>query len=85
MEKKCGSCKFYLRHYTFSEQTLFRVNCGHCTYARRKQRKPDANACENYIAETQTDPFVTKEYLSRRLLEYVLSLDVLPEIEDATK
>ena len=35
----------------------------------------------------QSDPderaFVTKEYLSKLLLEYMLKLDLLPEIQDA--
>ena len=84
MEKKqCKDCQFYLQHYTFNNKKIFRVHCGHCIIAKPKQKRPDAKACENYIAAPpREDAFASKEYLSKELLRYVLSLELLPEIED---
>ena len=74
----------YRQHYTFDQRKIFRVYCGHCTYLKVRTKRPDAKICKNYI---QADPdethFVTKEYLSKALLEYLLKLELLPEIHDA--
>ena len=82
-QNTCNTCIHYRQHYTFDRRKIFRVYCGHCTYPKVKTKRPDAKACENYI---QSDPaekaFVTKEYLSKELLEYMLKLDLLPDISD---
>lgn len=79
----CANCFYYLRHYTFDARKVFRVYCGHCTFSRPKHKRPDAKVCENYIAGTaKEDLFVTKEYLSKELLQYMLRMELLPEIED---
>lgn len=79
----CNTCGYYRQHYAFDKHHIFRVYCGHCTFSKPKSKKPDSKICENY---TPSDPdeaaFVTKEYLSKRLLEYVLSLELLPKIQD---
>ena len=71
-----------MQHYIFSESKFRWVNCGHCMGPERRHRKPDAKACQHYIynpsAETR---FVSKEYLTKELLKYVLSLDLPPQIE----
>ena len=42
--------------------------------------------CENYIySPGYENAFASKEYLSKELLRYVLSLELLPEIEDANR
>ena len=83
-QSTCSSCVHYRQHYAFDQRKLFRVYCGHCTYLKAKIKRPDSKICENY---TQTDPdekaFVTKEYLSKVLLEYMLKLELLPEIHGA--
>lgn len=79
----CSSCKHFHPHYTFNQRKIFRVYCGHCTCLMAKTRRPDAKICERYA---QTDPneapFVSKEYLSKALLEYMMKLELLPEIYD---
>jgi len=46
-------------------------------------KKPDTPACNNYLpGPLQEDAFVSREYLSKELLNYVLTLELLPEIED---
>jgi len=80
--KHCSDCRYYLQHYTFNERKLFRVYCGHCTFPKVKRKQPDAMACENFVSgSVQKDAFVSKEYLSKELLHYVLKLELLPDIE----
>ena len=82
-EKRCKNCQYYLQHFAFSKRRIFRVYCGHCTFTRPKRRRPDAKACDHYVpGATSEDAFASKEYLSKELLRYVLSLDLLPEIEE---
>lgn len=77
----CETCVYYRQHYTFDHRKIFRVYCGHCTYQKVKTKRPDAKACENYLlSESAENAFVAKEYLSKALLEYMLSLELLPEI-----
>lgn len=85
MDKKtCNDCKYFRHHYSFDQQRIFRVYCGHCTCPKAKSRKPDAKICERYAP---TDPdessFANKEYLSKKLVEYMIGLELLPEIIDA--
>ena len=79
----CKDCRHFLQHYTFDEQRIFWVYCGHCIQSRIKHRSPDSKACGNFVPRAPGEStFATKEYLSKKLLNYVLSLDLLPEIED---
>lgn len=84
MEKKvCKDCKYYLRHYTFDSKKIFRVHCGHCTHHKAKAKRPDAKACEYFVpGKPQEDAFASKEYLSKELLQYMLKLELLPNIEE---
>jgi len=80
----CKTCAHYRQHYTFDQHKIFRIYCGHCTYQKVKTKRPDAKACEDYLlSESQEKAFATKEYLSKALLEYMLKLDLLPEIYEA--
>jgi len=82
-QNTCAACRHYLQHYAFNQRKLFRVYCGHCTYQKPKTKRPDSKACGNYIQSApDEEAFVTKEYLSKVLLEYMLSLELLPEIYD---
>ena len=79
----CKSCTFFRQHYTFDNRKIHQVYCGHCTFSRPKAKHPDARICENYVEnKSAKDSFVTKEYLTKALLEYVLKLELLPEIYD---
>ena len=79
----CKSCAYYKQHYAFDKRKIFRVYCGHCTYLRARTRRPDAKICDDYMqGEPDETAFVAKEYLSKELLNYVLQLELLPEIYD---
>jgi len=82
----CKSCAYFRQHYTFDQRKIFRVYCGHCTYLKAKVKRPDSKACHNYLrAEAAEERFATKEYLSKQLVEYMLKLELLPEIHDLSK
>lgn len=81
-QKICGTCAYYMQHYALDKSRIFRVCCGHCIYARAKVKKPQTKACENYEqGSSDSEEFVSKEYLSKKLLKYMLELDLLPKIE----
>ena len=83
-EQHCKDCQYYLQHYTFNKREIFRVHCGHCTWNRARFKHPDTAACKNFVPGTpQEDAFVSKEYLGKALLQYMLQLDLLPEIHNA--
>ena len=77
----CNTCAHYQQHYAFDKNRIIRVHCGSCLFLKGKRRKPDSKACENYVlSEPVEEAFVTREYLSKALLEYVLELELLPKI-----
>ena len=82
MEKTtCQSCAYFIQHYALDNRSLFRVYCGHCRFSNPKRKLPDAKACENYVpGKPDEDAFATKEYLSKELLQYLLHLELLPQI-----
>ena len=81
-EKQCKNCTYYLQHFALDHRKLFRVYCGHCTFGKAKRKRPDTKACENFMPGLDPEEaFATKEYLSKELLQYVLSLELLPKIE----
>ena len=82
-QNTCNSCVYYRQHYAFDQRKIFRIYCGHCTYHKVKAKRPDSSICINYTpCVSDENTFVTKEYLSKALLEYMLKLELLPEIHD---
>lgn len=82
--KHCKNCALYQQHYTLDKRYIFRVYCGHCTFHKPKKKLPDANACEHFsAADPDESAFARKEYLSKELLQYLLHLELLPEIKNA--
>ena len=83
MEMQCKNCQHFRRHYGLDNKKLFALNCGHCTIKRAGRKYPDRKACEQFTpCEAVVGQFVTREYLSKELLKYMLNLDLLPEIEE---
>ena len=85
----CGGCAHYRQHYTFDGRKIFQVHCGHCTLRKVKKKLPNAKGCDDYVTATALEQrFVSKEFLSKALLQHVLEMDLLPEIlqeEDTEK
>lgn len=80
-EKICRQCTNFIQHYGLRNHKLYKLYCGHC--ARGSPKRPDAKACNSFApVSDEEDPFATKAYLSKELLEYVLKMDLLPEILD---
>ena len=82
----CKNCGHYHQHYGLGRQKIFRVYCGHCSKHRNRRQRPDSVACDAFVPEmSKEDAFATKEYLSKALLEYMLNLELLPEIYEMEK
>jgi len=83
-DQTCAGCSHFLQHYTLGSRKIFRVHCGHCTFCKTKHKQPNAQACAHFSpAPPQEDAFASKEYLTKELLQYVRSLELLPQIEDS--
>lgn len=82
-KQSCSNCQYYLQHYTFDSKRIFRVYCGHCTLKCAGKKRPDTKACDSFIPGLpKENAFASKEYLSKELLQYMLRLELLPEIEE---
>ena len=50
---------------------------------RIKNKKPDQIACEKFVQkENKEKDIVSKEYLSKSLLDWIRQLELLPEIQE---
>lgn len=79
----CKSCRHFTQHYALCNGRLIQVYCGHCIYAAPKAKRPDRRACEHFEQGIKdTESFVNKEYLSKKLLEKVMSMELLPEVKE---
>ena len=79
----CKSCQHFIQHYALCDGRLIQVYCGHCTYATPKTKRPDRKACEHFEQGIKdTEHFANKEYLSKKLLEKVMSMELLPEMDE---
>ena len=80
----CRNCAYFRQHYIITEGRIFRISVGHCTDRQVRSKDAYAKPCARFLPGLpDEEQFVTKRYLSKQLLEYVLNMDLLPEIEDA--
>ena len=80
----CKNCQFFRQHYILDGKKLFRVYCGHCTFQKPKRKLPDSKICDQFIpGADDTEAFASKEYITKELLQYLLKLELLPEITEA--
>jgi len=80
---QCKNCGHFLQHYTIRQNRLIEVYCGHCIYLRAKRKRPDSKACEHFIqGQPVEESFVSKEFLSKALLQKILDMPLFPEITD---
>lgn len=81
----CKTCKYFTQHYVLTEQYAMPVECGHCCCPRVKKRAPDSPACANYEAGCPLLGFPDRDrvihYLTTKLLDHILSLELPPELE----
>ena len=80
----CKNCAHYRQHYIIDEQSCTTVDCGHCIYPRIKHRQPRHPACGHYVCRTIPPALPSRErvvhYLTTELPQYILSLDLPPEL-----
>ena len=81
-EQTCKSCEHFYQHYGIKDGKFSRVFCGHCVAAKGRPRgcRPYQKICENYLPGADPiDDFVTKEYLTKALLERILNMELWSE------
>lgn len=79
----CQNCKHFIQHYGIMDDRIFTINCGHCAVPRLRHRQALSKACEHYEpGAVGLSSFADKKYLSKKLVEYALSMELLPYIED---
>ena len=77
----CQNCKFFYQHYGLDGKKIFRLQCGHCAHPHLRNRKPCQKACVEFVqGENKEKEFVSKEYLSKTLFEWIKQLELFPEI-----
>ncbi|MBQ3111290.1 MAG: hypothetical protein IJC70_00215 [Firmicutes bacterium] len=82
-EQTCQNCKYFYQHYTLTGRRLLRIYCGHCGRRRAARKRPDAAACADFVpAAADADIFVSREYLSKELLRYMMDMELFPGIDD---
>ena len=82
-QEVCENCVHYHRHYVLDEREFLRAGCGHCGLGKLQRKLPDASACDRYVPGPPRENVpAAKQYLSKALLGYLLSLKPLPEIMD---
>lgn len=79
----CSDCQHFIQHYGFFEGAFRKVYCGHCIQPKLRSRKPDSNICQLYLPKAADgDVPVKKYYLTEKLLNYVLSLEIYSDPTD---
>ncbi len=82
----CKDCTHFRQHYGLNGGKLYRIYCGHCTFEKVKRKLPDTKACIHFVSgSSNEEAFVRKEYLTKKVLQYVLDMQLLPEITDLSK
>ena len=81
----CKNCIHYIRHYIVDKKHYAAINCGHCVYPMLKTRKPNTAACKNFVLREEPlslpDRNETLHFLTKEVLEYIMSLELPPERE----
>lgn len=75
----CENCFHFHQHYGISKGKIFEVYFGHCSFRRIKAiSKPDKNSCEHFVfCDKQNNEFLSKQFLYKELLLYLLNLELL--------
>jgi len=77
----CKSCTHFYQHYGMRNGKVYKVFCGHCVAAKGRPRmcRPYQKVCENYSPGVDpVEDYVTKEYLTKALLDRILKLELWP-------
>ena len=81
-KEMCRNCKFFIQHYILSNGKLRWINYGHCIQGRFRNREACGKICQNYEYQAPVeDRYADKEYLSKELLQKVLTMDLLPKTD----
>lgn len=81
----CKLCVHFIQHYIVYEDRCDAVNCGHCRNLRRRNWRPDSPACGQFQRREGPEALPDRpgviQYLTKDMLEYILSLKLPPEMD----
>ncbi len=83
-QKTCQDCIHFKQHYHLTESHGFMVDCGHCVCPGIKHRKASAKICERFQQREKADRpdrAKTIRYLTTELVQWIMELDLPPNIE----
>ncbi len=79
----CKDCIHFRQHYILTANGLLGICCGHCTLNNVKHKSPRKPACDDYSPSPDIrDLFPRKNYVTKKLLEYLTTLEFLPDIKE---
>lgn len=85
----CQECRHFYQHYVVDDKQCVAIHCGHCTYPRLKNRRPEMPACDHFIIK---DPPASipwhqdvTQFLNSALVQYILSLDPPPDLQNESR
>lgn len=84
-QEYCRNCVHFKQHYHISGEYGFLIDCGHCVCPGLKHRKATAKACERFVKREKPELPDRKEtihYLTTKVLEYILELELPPIIKE---
>ncbi len=80
----CKTCTHFRQHFVLTDDYAAAVYCGHCVHPRLKHTRPDKKACPHYKEQAKENPLPcrreTVHFLTTRVLESILTLELPPEI-----
>ena len=85
----CQNCAHFRQHYIMDVQWAQPVHCGHCTYPRLKNRKPDTPACKFFSSKATPDCLPDRaeaiQFLTVDVVKKIMELTLPPAIRDYKK
>ena len=54
MDKTCGNCEHFVKHYVFCCRHFTEIDNGHCTYPMLKNRAGTHKACQHFIEKDKS-------------------------------
>ena len=82
----CKSCTHFYQHFVLTETQGVATYCGHCVFPRHKRTRPDQEACPHYQKQDKEKKHPCRQetvnFLTTKVLERILALELPPEIEE---
>jgi len=75
----CKNCVHFHQHYVLNSHRGVAIDCGHCSYSRRKHRSATASACVHFTFREMPAPLPDREKVID-FLRHIMNLKLPPVI-----